>query len=159
MTRNDSSTKSVSLANCFVTVDDPDAALGFYRDVLGFSVKTDVSNGSFRWLTVTTPQQPELEITIQQVGAGLPMTDADKTALADLLAKGLLSALIFDVEDVDALFEHVRASGAEVLQEPADQFYGVRDCAFRDPAGNMVRFKTDKPEANRLAEHGFPAEK
>jgi uncharacterized glyoxalase superfamily protein PhnB len=159
MTQNESATKSLVLNNCFVTVDDPDAALGFYRDVLGFSVKTDVTNGDFRWLTVTTPHQPELEITIQQVGAGLPMTDADKAALADLMAKGLLSTLIFDVKDVDALFEHVRASGAEVLQEPADQFYGVRDCAFRDPAGNMVRFKTDKPEANRLADHGFPAQK
>ncbi len=156
MTRDESATGSLILNNCFITVDDPDAALGFYRDILGFSVKTDVSNGSFRWLTVTTPHQPELEITIQQVGAGLPMTDADKAALADLLAKGLLSAMIFDVKDVDALFEHVRASGAEVLQEPTDQFYGVRDCAFRDPAGNMVRFKTDKPEADRLAEHGFP---
>lgn len=147
MTRNHGATESLALNNCFVTVDDPDVALGFYRDVLGFSVKTDVTNGSFRWLTVTTPHQPELEITIQQVGSGLPMADSDKAALADLMAKGLLSTLIFDVKDVDALFEHVRASGAEVLQEPADQFYGVRDCAFRDPAGNMVRFKTNKSEA------------
>lgn len=136
---------TVALHNCFVQVDDPEAALGFYRDVLGLTVHTDVSNGPFRWLTLTTPQQPELEITIQTVGAGLPMSDDDKEAMADLLAKGHQSALIFDVGDVDALFEHVAGSGAEVLQEPTDQFYGVRDCAFRDPAGNMVRFKTDLP--------------
>lgn len=145
---NTNTTQSLSLNNCFVFVHDMDAVLPFYRDVLGFTVHTDVSNGDFRWLTVTTPRQPELEITFQQInecpqGGGLPMTEADAKALLDLMAKGLLSALIFDVDDVDALFEHVQASGAEVLQEPADQFYGVRDCAFRDPAGNMVRFKAD----------------
>jgi catechol 2,3-dioxygenase-like lactoylglutathione lyase family enzyme len=151
-------TNSIALNNCFVTVDDPDAALGFYRDVLGLAVKQDVSNGDFRWLTLTTASQPELEITISQVGSGFPMSDADKGALGDLMAKGLLSALIFSVDDVDALFEHVRSAGAEVLQEPADQFYGVRDCAFRDPAGNMVRFATDKPEVADLPNAGFPAE-
>ncbi|MDN5796654.1 MAG: VOC family protein [Intrasporangium sp.] len=138
------STATLSLSNCFVTVDDPEAALGFYRDVLGLSVHTDVTVGEFRWLTLTTPTQPSLEISMQVAGdGGLPMSEGDKEAQRDLLAKGLLSALIFDCADVDALFEHVRGAGAEVLQEPTDQFYGVRDCAFRDPAGNMVRFKTD----------------
>ena len=136
---------SLSLANCFVTVDDPEAALGFYRDVLGFTVCKDVTAGNFRWLTLTTRHQPELEITIQQLGSGYPVPEADQEALADLLAKGMLGALIFDCDDVDAVFEHVRASGGEVLQEPVDQFYGVRDCAFRDPAGNLVRFKSDLP--------------
>lgn len=153
---NHTATKSLTVNNCFVTVDDPDRALGFYRDVLGFAVKTDVSNGEFRWLTLTTPNQPELEITLTRVGDGFGMSDDDKEKVHDLLAKGHLSALIFDVDDVDALFEHVRAAGGEVLQEPADQFYGVRDCAFRDPAGNMVRFKTDKPEVAALADHGYP---
>lgn len=134
-------TASLALANCFVTVDDPDAALTFYRDALGFEVRTDVSNGDYRWLTLTTPHQPELEIVINQVGS-YPMSDADRDAIADLVAKGLVGGLIFSCDDVDALFEHVQATGAEVLQEPADQFYGVRDCAFRDPAGNLVRFKT-----------------
>ena len=134
-------TGSLRLANCFVAVDDPEAALAFYGGVLGFEVVTDVSHGDYRWLTLTTPHQPGLEITIHQVGSS-PMTDADRDAMADLMAKGVLGALIFSCDDVDALFEHVRASGAEVLQEPADQFYGVRDCAFRDPAGNLVRFKT-----------------
>lgn len=140
---NTSATATIALNNCFVIVDDQDAALGFYRDILGFQVHTDVSVGEFRWLTVTTPRQPGLEITLQRVGTGLAMSAADQDALADLLAKGQLSALIFDVADVDALFEQVAAKGAEVLQEPTDQLYGVRDCAFRDPAGNMVRFKSD----------------
>ena len=134
-------TASVTLANTFVAVDDPEAALGFYRDALGFEVRTDVSNGDYRWLTLTTRQQPELEIVLHQVGSS-PMSDADREAMADLVAKGLVGGLIFSCDDVDALFEHVQGTGAEVLQEPADQFYGVRDCAFRDPAGNLVRFKT-----------------
>lgn len=135
---------SLALANTFVHTDDPDASLAFYRDVLGFTVHDDVTNGEFRWVTLTTPRQPELEITLNQVGSGgLPMSDSDRVAMGDLLIKGLLSALIFDCDDVDGVFEAVQASGAEVLQEPSDQFYGVRDCAFRDPSGNMVRFKTD----------------
>lgn len=147
-TTHETTLKTLTLANTFIHVDDPEAALGFYRDVLGFTVRTDVTNGDFRWLTLTTPTQPELEITLDPIGQGaMPMSDSDRAALQDLLAKGLLTAVIFDAEDVDALFEHVRASGAEVLQEPADQFYGVRDCAFRDPAGNMVRFKADLPQA------------
>lgn len=140
-------TQSLSLASCFIYVDDSEKALGFYRDVLDLTVVKDVSNGDFRWLTFSTNSQPELEIVVQQIGiGGLPMTEEDKKAQHDLLAKGLLSALVFAVDDVDALFEHVRAAGAEVLQEPADQFYGVRDCAFRDPAGNMVRFNAPLPE-------------
>lgn len=135
---NNTALTSLTLTNTFVFVDDADKALTFYRDVLGLTVNTDVSNGGFRWLTLTTPNQPEMEITLQQPD-GMPYSDQDKKAIAEMTAKGLLSALIFKVDDVDAVFEHVRASGAEVLQEPADQFYGVRDCAFRDPAGNMVR--------------------
>ncbi|MGJ6979708.1 VOC family protein [Aestuariimicrobium soli] len=134
-------TTPLTLTNCFVYVDDSAAALTFYRDVLGLAVVKDVSNGDFRWLTFSTPTQPELEIVVQQIGiGGLPMSDDDKRAQADLLAKGLLSALVFSCDDVDAVFASVKAAGAEVLQEPEDQFYGVRDCAFRDPAGNMVRF-------------------
>ncbi|MFT4218301.1 MAG: VOC family protein [Micropruina sp.] len=136
--------QSLSLANTFIPTTDPDVSLAFYRDVLGFTVKEDVTNGDFRWVTLTTPTQPELELTLDMVGTGaMPMTAADRVALTELLAKGLLAALIFDCDDVDAVFEAVRSSGAEVLQEPADQFYGVRDCAFRDPHGTMVRFKTD----------------
>jgi uncharacterized glyoxalase superfamily protein PhnB len=138
-------TATLALANCFLTVDDHEQALAFYRDVLGFTVTQDVSMGEYRWLSVATPTQPGLEITIQSVGGGPGTSEEDRRAMDTLLAKGLLAPLIFSCADVDALFEHVRASGAEVLQEPADQFYGVRDCAFRDPAGNLLRFKTPLP--------------
>ena len=147
--------KTLTLANTFVHTHDHDASLAFYRDVLGLEVRTDVTNGDFRWLTLATPTQPELEIVLDMITEGaMPMSDEDRTAMKDLLAKGLLTSLIFDVDDVDALFEHVRAAGAEVVQEPADQFYGVRDCAVRDPAGNMVRFKSDLP-ADRVPSGGW----
>ena len=139
-------TASLEVANCFLVVDDHEQALTFYRDVLGFTVTKDVSMGDFRWLSVATPTQPGLEITIQSVGGGPGVSEEDRAAIDTLLAKGLLTPLVFRCDDVDALFEHVQGSGmAEVLQEPADQFYGVRDCAFRDPAGNMLRFNTTLP--------------
>lgn len=140
-------TDTLSVANTFVYTHDPEAALGFYRDALGFTVRTDVKNGDYRWLTLTPPTQPELEIVIQQIGA-MPVSDDDKAAMDELLTKGVLGGLIFSTSDVDALFEHVQATGAEVLQEPADQFYGVRDCAFRDPSGNLVRFKSPLPSSD-----------
>ena len=106
---NNTALTSLTLTNTFVFVDDPDKALTFYRDVLGLTVNTDVSNGGFRWLTLTTPNQPEMEITLQQPD-GMPYSDEDKRAIAEMTAKGLLSALIFKVDDVDAVFEHVRAA-------------------------------------------------
>lgn len=127
------------VAYCFITVDDHDRALGFYRDVLGFEVRHDVSFEGSRWVTVVPPGQPELEITIETVETNPGTSAEDREKLADLLAKGLLPGLIFVTDDVDATFEHIRASGAEVVQEPIDQPFGVRDCAFRDPAGNMIR--------------------
>ena len=145
-------TATLAVANCFLVVDDHEKALTFYRDVLGFTVTQDVSMGDYRWLSVSTPTQPELEITIQSVGGGPGTSEEDRAAIDTLLAKGLMSPLIFSCDDVDALFEHVQAAGtAEVLQEPADQFYGVRDCAFRDPAGNMLRFKTALPTGTEPA--------
>ncbi len=138
----------MTLANCFVVVDDHDTALAFYRDTLGLEVQQDVSQGDFRWLSLACPTMPGVQITIQSV-AGYPgMSQADRDAMADMLAKGVLTPLIFACEDVDAVFEQVRARGAEVVQEPMDQFYGVRDCAVRDPAGNMIRFKTDLPRGD-----------
>lgn len=135
-----SPTASLAVRNCFLVVDDHDTAMAFYRDVLGFTVTQDVTNGDFRWLSLATPTQPELEITLQSVGIYPGSSAADREAMDTLLAKGLMNPLIFQCDDVDALFEHVVAAGGEVLQEPQDQFYGVRDCAFRDPAGNMLRF-------------------
>jgi len=126
----------------FLEVDDHEAALAFYRDALGLEVRQDVEMEDARWLTVGPKAQPELGIVLQSVGAARSPEDA-KT-LKELLAKGSLSGLVFGTDDVDALFEKVAASGAEVLQEPMDQPYGVRDCAFRDPSGNSVRFNTAK---------------
>jgi catechol 2,3-dioxygenase-like lactoylglutathione lyase family enzyme len=133
---------TISLSHCFLVVRDYDEALGFYRDVLGLEVRSDVTFEQNRWLTLGAPGQPDVEIGLQVPGY-FPHTSAeDRQATADLLAKGLLPGIIFRTDDCDATFEKVRASGADVLQEPIDQPYGVRDCAFRDPSGNMVRFSS-----------------
>ena len=128
---------ALSIKYTFLEVDDHEAALAFYRDALGLEVRQDVAMEAARWLTVGPPSQPDFNLVLQTVGAGRPAEDAK--ALRELLAKGSLSGLVLEVDDVDATFEAIRATGAEVLQEPMDQAYTARDCAFRDPAGNMVR--------------------
>ncbi len=128
----------LTLHYTFLEVDDHEAALAFYRDTLGLEVRQDVAMEGARWLTVGTKAQPELGIVLSSAGVGRPPEDA--RTLKALLAKGSLAGLVFETDDVDALFEKVAASGAEVLQEPMDQPYGVRDCSFRDPSGNQVRF-------------------
>ena len=129
----------LSLKCTFLEVDDHEAALAFYRDALGFEVRQDVSMEDARWLTVGPPSQPGLDIVLQTAGVARPPDDAQ--AMRELLAKGSLSGLVLETDDVDATFEAVRATGADVLQEPMDQPYGTRDCAFRDPAGNEIRIK------------------
>jgi catechol 2,3-dioxygenase-like lactoylglutathione lyase family enzyme len=131
---------SIELSHCFIAVDDHDKALAFYRDALGFEVRNDVSYEGMRWVTVGSPSQPGVEIVLEPPVADPGAASSDKDAAAELLAKGLLRGVNFRTDDVDATFERIRASGAEVLQEPMDMPYGVRDCAFRDPAGNMLRF-------------------
>jgi catechol 2,3-dioxygenase-like lactoylglutathione lyase family enzyme len=128
---------TISLSHCYLTVHDPEVALGFYRDALGLEVRNDVAADGFRWVTLTPPGQPEIEIVLVEPGAG--HSPADGETLLALLTKGSLTGAIFRTDDLDSTFEKVRASGAEVLQEPADQFWGVRDCAFRDPSGNLIR--------------------
>jgi len=130
----------ITLQQCFIAVHDHDAALAFYRDVLGLEVRNDVRFEGMRWLSVGPPSQPDVTIVLEPPLADPGASDADKQAMAELLAKGLLRGVIFQTDDVDATFEHIRAAGGEVLQEPIDQPYGVRDCAFRDPSGNMLRF-------------------
>ncbi|MFG2681552.1 VOC family protein [Streptomyces sp. NPDC048392] len=130
----------INLSQCFIAVDDHDKALAFYRDVLGMEVRNDVAFEGMRWVTVGSPAQPGVDIVLEPPLADPNASAADREAMAELLAKGLLRGVVFATDDVDATFEHVRAAGAEVLQEPVDQPYGVRDCAFRDPAGNMLRF-------------------
>ncbi len=130
----------LKLSQTFIAVDDHDTALPFYRDVLGLEVRNDVGYEGMRWVTVGSPSQPDVAIVLEPPVADPNATPADKQAAAELLAKGLLRGVIFATDDCDATFERIRAAGAEVLQEPMDQFYGVRDCAFRDPSGNMLRF-------------------
>jgi predicted enzyme related to lactoylglutathione lyase len=127
----------ISVKYTFLEVDDHEAALAFYRDALGLEVRQDVAMENARWLTVGPPSQPGLGVVLQTVGVARSPEDAQ--ALRELLAKGSLSGLVLETDNVDATFEAVRATGAEVLQEPMDQPYGTRDCAFRDPAGNQVR--------------------
>ncbi|MFF5773769.1 VOC family protein [Streptomyces californicus] len=129
----------IKLSQCFIAVDDHDKALAFYRDALGMEVRNDVGFEGMRWVTVGSPSQPDVEIVLEPPLADPNAPEADRRAMAELLAKGMLRGVILTSDDVDAAFEQVRAAGGEVLQEPIDQPYGVRDCAFRDPAGNMVR--------------------
>ncbi|MFD7557506.1 VOC family protein [Streptomyces sp. NPDC059835] len=131
---------SIKLSQCFIAVDDHDKALAFYRDVLGMEVRNDVGFEGMRWVTVGSPEQPDVEILLEPPLADPNASPTDRQAMAELLAKGLLRGVIFQTDDVDATFEKISAAGGEVLQEPMDQPYGVRDCAFRDPAGNMLRF-------------------
>lgn len=129
---------TLSLSHVHVFTDDPDAALVFYRDALGLEVRSEVPNEGFRWITLSTEEQPELEIVLSHPKAG--RSEEDGETLSAMLAKGELPGLLFRTSDLDALFEKVQATGGvEVLQEPTDQFWGVRDAAFRDPSGNMVR--------------------
>ena len=131
---------TISLCGVHVTVDDPDAALAFYRDILGLKVRNEVANDGFRWITLVTDSQPEIQIVLSQPHAGRSQEDGD--ALAAILAKGELYPAHFRCDDLDATFDKIAtASGAEVLQEPANQPWGVRDAAVRDPAGNRLRFE------------------
>jgi catechol 2,3-dioxygenase-like lactoylglutathione lyase family enzyme len=132
----------LSLSGCFVQVHDPDLALAFYRDVLGLELRNDVGREDSRWITVGAASQPGIAIVLTNYVCGSP---ADHDAVAALLAKGALNGVHFHTDDLDATFEKVRASGAEIVQEPEDQPWGVRDCAVRDPSGNLVRI--DQPAA------------
>jgi catechol 2,3-dioxygenase-like lactoylglutathione lyase family enzyme len=133
---------NLTLSTCFVLVHDPDLALAFYRDTLGLELRNDVAREDFRWLTVGAASQPGVAIVLTNYLNGSP---ADRDALAALLAKGALNGVHFHTDDLDAAFERLSSSGAEIVQEPTDQPWGTRDCAARDPSGNMVRI--DQPPA------------
>jgi predicted enzyme related to lactoylglutathione lyase len=131
---------TVSISAVHVLVDDPDAALAFYRDTLGLTVRNEVARDEFRWITLATDSQPEIQIVLSQPHAGRSQEDGD--ALAALLAKGELYPAHFRSDDLDTTFEKVAAApGAEVLSEPASQPWGVRDAGVRDPAGNRLRLE------------------
>ena len=126
----------VTLANCFVQVHDPELALAFYRDALGLEVRLDVARDDFRWITVGSPSQPTVGIVLTNYLNGSP---ADVEAIQALVAKGAANGVNFHSDDLDATFKQLQASGAEIVSEPTDQPWGARDCAVRDPSGNMVR--------------------
>jgi catechol 2,3-dioxygenase-like lactoylglutathione lyase family enzyme len=128
---------TISLQYTNITVNDVDESIAFYRDALGLEVRNDVASGGFRWVTLGSESQPELGIVLSEPHAGRSQADGD--TLQELVTKGVLGPIVFGSDDVDAAFETARATGAEVLQEPIDQPWGPRDCAFRDPSGNMVR--------------------
>jgi len=125
----------------FLPHTDPEASLGFYRDTLGFEVRNDVGYGDMRWITVGPPGQPGTSIVLSPPDGDPTLTEQERRTIAELMAKGSYGAVVLASDDVDAEFARIEAAGAEVAQEPADQPYGVRDCAFRDPAGNMVRIQ------------------
>ncbi len=121
--------------------DDPETSLTFYRDALGFEVRTDVGSGKMRWITVGPADQPDTSILLAPPAVDPGITDDERRMIAEMMAKGTYGWILLATKDLDRTFERVQASGAEVVQEPIEQPYGLRDCAFRDPAGNLIRIQ------------------
>jgi uncharacterized glyoxalase superfamily protein PhnB len=129
----------LTIHSTFLPQDDPDAALAFYRDALGFEVRNDVGYSGMRWITVGPPDQPTTSIVLEPPATDPGLNDDERRTIVELMAKGSYARLILATSDLDATFARLQATGAEVIQEPTDQPYGIRDCAFRDPAGNHIR--------------------
>ena len=129
----------ITIHASFLPQNDPDAAVAFYRDVLGWEIRNDVGNAGLRWITVGPPGQPETSIVLFPPGADPGVTDDERRMINEMMAKGTFGIITLATKDVDEAFAALQGRGAEVVQEPTDQFYGVRDCAFRDPAGNLIR--------------------
>jgi catechol 2,3-dioxygenase-like lactoylglutathione lyase family enzyme len=134
----------ITIHSSFLPHDDPDAALAFYRDTLGFELRTDVGYKGMRWLSVGPPGQPGISIVLYPPEASPGITEDERRTITEMMAKGTFATLVLATKDLDGTFEQVQASDAEVVQEPAEQPYGVRDCAFRDPAGNLVRIQEER---------------
>ena len=131
----------VTIHSSYLPQDDPDAALGFYRDVLGFEVRNDVGYEGMRWITVGPPGQPDTAIVLHPPAADPGITDEERRTITEMMAKGTYSGINFATGDLDGTFERLAAAGADVVQEPTDQPYGIRDAAIRDPAGNLIRIQ------------------
>jgi catechol 2,3-dioxygenase-like lactoylglutathione lyase family enzyme len=129
----------ITIQASFLAHDDPDASLAFYRDILGFEVRNDVGYGGMRWITVGPPGQPGTSIVLTPPAADPNITDDERRTILEMMAKGTYGHIILASPDVDATFARLQAAGTDVVQEPVDQPYGLRDCAFRDPAGNLIR--------------------
>jgi catechol 2,3-dioxygenase-like lactoylglutathione lyase family enzyme len=129
----------ITIHSTFLPHDDPDASLAFYRDTLGFEVRNDVGYGGMRWITVGPAEQPGTSIVLHPPAADPGITDDERRTIAEMMAKGSYAIITLATRDLDGTFERLQTSDAEVVQEPTEQPYGVRDCAFRDPAGNLIR--------------------
>lgn len=131
----------ITIHTSFLPHNDPDASLAFYRDVLGFEVRSDVGQGKMRWITVGPVGRPGTSILLAPPAADPGVTEAERRTIVEMMAKGTYGWILLATRDLDATFDKVRAANAEVVQEPTDQPYGTRDCAFRDPAGNLIRIQ------------------
>ena len=131
----------ITIHSSFLPHDDLDASLAFYRDTLGFEVRNDVEYGGMHWITVGPADQPGTSIVLYPPAAAPGVTDDERRTIAEMMAKGTYASIMLATPDLDAVFERAQATGAEVMQEPTDQPWGARDCAFRDPAGNTVRIQ------------------
>jgi catechol 2,3-dioxygenase-like lactoylglutathione lyase family enzyme len=132
---------NLTIHSSMLPLDDPEESLAFYRDTLGFEVRLDVGNGKMRWITVGPPDQPDTNVVLYPPTATPGLTDDERRVISEMMAKGTFGTLLLATKDLDGTFEQIQAGDVEVVQEPADQPYGVRDCALRDPAGNMVRIQ------------------
>ncbi|MEU6251568.1 VOC family protein [Streptomyces sp. NPDC047043] len=129
----------ITIHASFLPHEDPDASVAFYRDILGFEVRSDVGSGTMRWITVGPVGQPGTSIVLEPPAVDPGVTDDERRTVAAMMANGTYARVLLATADLDAAFERMEAGGAEVVQEPIEQPYGVRDCAFRDPAGNLIR--------------------
>ena len=139
----------ITIHSTFLPHDDPEASLAFYRDILGFEVRNDVGYGGMRWITVGPTGQPDTSIVLYPPFAAPGITDDERRTVAEMMAKGSYAMIVMSSADLDGVFERLEAGGAEVVQEPTDQPYGIRDCAFRDPAGNLIRINERRQAVRR----------
>jgi uncharacterized glyoxalase superfamily protein PhnB len=131
----------ITIHSSFLPHTDPEASLAFYRDALGFEVRLDVRSGTMRWITVGPPNQPDTAIVLHPPAVDPGITDDERRVITEMMAKGTYGIVLLATKDLDGAFERVQATDADVVQEPTEQPYGIRDCAFRDPAGNLVRIQ------------------
>lgn len=134
----------ITIHQTFLPHNDPDASLAFYRDILGFEVRNDVGYGGMRWITVGPPNQPGTSIVLAPPTAYPGTTDDERRTILEMMAKGTYAIIVLATKDLDGTFERLQAGDAEVVQEPTEQPYGIRDCAFRDPAGNLIRISEQR---------------
>lgn len=131
----------ITIHSSFLPHDDPESSLAFYRDILGFEVRLDVGKGEMRWITVGPPNQPDTSIVLNPPAANPGLTDDERRTIAEMMAKGSYAMLLLATKDLDRTFEQLQANDVDIVQEPTEQPYGLRDCAVRDPAGNLIRIQ------------------